>query len=136
MKSLSYLLKFFVRLIILGISFNRGEAEPPVVIPDELYGDFTFNATIPVVYWYADESVSEPRLYTPELVQTYIQAAHARASLYYGQTDLDLYAALDTYRQAIGGKKVGVIGSVTPWYESILLTYGSLSILGTLSSSL
>jgi len=42
-------------------------------------------------------------------------------SYYYGDTDRYLYNALRDF--PIRGKSVAVVGSVTPWYESVVLTY-------------
>lgn len=48
----------------------------------------------------------------------------ARRSAYYGETDQWLYQALESF--PIAGKKVLIIGSQCPWYESVCLAYGAL----------
>ncbi len=102
-------------------------AAPPRTIPLTLYNEFTWNNTIPVVYIYFNDYYpsDRPLVYTYEQIETNIARAKARETNHYGITDTYLYQALDKYASAIAGKNVAVMGSVVPWYESILLAYGA-----------
>ena len=97
------------------------------LIPPQMYNSFTCDKEIPVIYNYSNDaySSSEPIVYTREQIQGFIEKAKAKETMYYGETDLYLYQAIERYISHIGGKSVAVIGSVIPWYESILLAYGA-----------
>ncbi len=101
-------------------------AAPPREIPPDLYDEYTFGNTISVHEWYLDNSYppEEPLVFEIDQVEHLISQAKARTQLYYGATDRYLYAILDRYASSIEGKKIGIIGSTTPWYESIILAYG------------
>lgn len=101
-------------------------ATPPRNIPPELYNEYTWNGTIPVADMYFDEyyPVTKPRIYTYEAIETNIARAKARETNHYGITDTYLYQALDDHVDSVKGKSVAVMGSVLPWYESIVLAYG------------
>jgi hypothetical protein len=98
---------------------------PPQTIPPELYDEFTCKGTIPVIYMYSDESYSsdQPLVYTQKQIQHFIKLAKTKQTNYYGVTDTYLYSALEKFSGAIRGKKVAVMGSRIPWYESVLLAY-------------
>lgn len=114
----------FRGLFFLLLCMNvNADIVPPVTIPDGLYEAFTMNGAIPVIYNYMNESKSQAYIYSYELVEQYIASAKARQTKYYGVTDIYLYQALDTYRDQVRKKDVAVIGSVTPWYESVLISY-------------
>lgn len=100
-------------------------APPPSSIPEELWKDFTLNGQIPVWNYYFDGTYSTPKVYTKTDYDAYIQKSLRREVHYYGETDTFLYQALDEMANEIRGKEVGVIGSVDPWYEGILLSYGA-----------
>ena len=102
-------------------------ATPPKTIPPELYNEFTWNGTIPVAEYYFNDyyPTSQPLVYTYEAIETNIARAKARETNHYGITDTYLYQALDNHVSAITDKSVAVMGSVLPWYESILLAYGA-----------
>lgn len=108
------------------ISFVFGSS-PPTRVPDHLYKAFTLNGTIPIVNIYRDDSYSsgEPIVYILEQIQALEAKARTKQISYYGLTDLHLYEALERYNPHVLEKNVAVIGSVTPWYESILLNYGA-----------
>lgn len=114
-------------IICFLILTNLCQSAPIKTIPDHLYADFTMNGTIPVRYCYIDNSYSsdKPTVYTTEQIQKYIGMAKAKKTFYYNQTDTYLYQALEKYLPYIVNKNVAVMGSVTPWYESILLHYGA-----------
>lgn len=97
-------------------------ATPPQQIPPALYSAFSMNGSIPVAYYYFDHSSPETPFYAKEQVDFFIEQVKKKATFYYGDTDRWLYEALETF--PIKGKSVAIIGSVSPWYESIVLTYG------------
>lgn len=102
-------------------------AEPPKKIPKRFYNEFTWNNKIPVTYMYFNDYYpsTTPLVYTFEQIETNIARAKKRETNHYGVTDTYLYQALDKHVSAIEGKNVAIMGSVTPWYESILLAYGA-----------
>lgn len=116
----------FFSLAILGLFLlTNGYASPPTVVPENLRVDYTLNGQIPVAYLYLDGTYSEPLVYSIEEINSYIQKAVRRETSYYGATDLYLYQLLNDLVDEIKGKEVAVIGSTTPWYESILISYGA-----------
>lgn len=124
MKLLSQILMPFLAYGCLPLFLTA--AEPPRQIPEEHIRAFTLEGNIPVNYWYRNDSYSSetPRVYTKEQLQEGIAQAKRKETKYYGMTDLYLYNALEKYRTSIEGKEVAVLGSVIPWYESIVLAYG------------
>lgn len=112
---------------ILSATFQvyTTSAVPPKVISPELLNEFTFDGKIPVIYKYSDDSYSsnKPLIYTYEQVEAFVDQAKKRKTHYYGATDTYLYQALDKYRSFIANKEVAIVGSVIPWYESIVLAY-------------
>lgn len=98
---------------------------PPRFIPPEHYEGFTLQRRIPVEYGYVDESFfrDNPPVYEKETVDQYVENALARKNNYYGVTDQYLYQALET--APIAGKPVAILGSTTPWYESIAIAFGA-----------
>lgn len=99
---------------------------PPKVIPQELYKAFTLQCRVPIASWYRDDSYppTKPITFTPVEINAYLSRIARKEQNYYEATDSYLYAALEKYSDALKGKKVAVIGSITPWYESIVLYYG------------
>lgn len=99
---------------------------PPEYIPEELYNHFTLNRSVDVTYWYRDDTYAseEPLVYTKEVVDQNLALIAGKYLNYYGSTDAWLYQALEKYGRYIEGKAVGIIGSTTPWYESVALYYG------------
>ena len=118
-------MKYFI--LMACVLFSVCQAAPSKKIPSDLYGAFTMNKQIRVTYSYRDDSYvsDEPLEYTTEEIDAYIEKAKRHEVLYYGDTDLYLYDALNGFIDKIYGKNVAVMGSVTPWYESILLAYGA-----------
>lgn len=111
-----YLIMFFAVLFGLKLS-----AEPPRNVPEHLIDQYTLEGKIAVVNWYFDESASsqQPHVYKIPQVDALIRKALSKETYYYGTTDTYLYEALEKY--SIYKKHVAVLGSVTPWYESIVL---------------
>ena len=99
-------------------------AAPPRDIPAKLLSEFTWNGEIPVSSWYIDETEDSatPKVYLREDVDNFVNMANRRTFLYYGRTDQYLYNALSQF--PIEGKDVAIIGSGTPWYEAIVLSFG------------
>ncbi len=98
---------------------------PPRTIPEHLWKEFTLNDSIPVRYMYFDETRSEPKIYSSNDYDMYLQKARRRELGYYPDTDRELYRVLDAMAQDIRGKEIGIIGSGLPWYEGIVLSYGA-----------
>lgn len=96
-------------------------------IPPDLYEGYSMKGKAGITHQFRDDSYvpDEPLFYSTETVDQLIEAALNRGKSYYGKTDLYLYDALEEFLDAIEGKEVGLIGSTTPWYESILLAYGA-----------
>lgn len=99
-------------------------AEPPKNIPAEMFNEFTLNGQIPVIDWYLDDSRASdhPLLYTKKKITKKIREAQEKKQAYYGITDEWLYDVLN--KHSIRGKEVAIIGSVTPWYESVVIAFG------------
>lgn len=116
-------MRIFLLLLLLLSSICS--ASPPQRIPPELYSSYTFNETIPVIYAYRDDSHLNTLVYSTEQIDSYIEQALSKKTLYYAQTDHYLYQALEKHLSVIENKSVAVLGSMDPWYESILLAYGA-----------
>lgn len=125
-----------MKYIILSFSliFLSLFSVPPKTIPPELYEDFTFNHQIPVIEYYVDgtqplkdllitlKDGSKASFYSKQLIEQNIKKAQKKQKNYYGMTDTWLYQALEAF--PIKNKDVLIIGSVVPWYESIVLAFG------------
>jgi len=96
----------------------------PKRIPKELLDEFTMNGSIAIKRWYINSIHynKSPQIYTDKQVSQIMGQVKNDAIGGYGQTDLWLYKALNKY--SIKGKSVAVMGSVFPWYESVVLCYG------------
>lgn len=114
----------FFFILTLSISIH---AAPPRQIPVHLKSAFTCHGKIPILDRYMDESYppSEPRVYTKERINNYLERIKLRKTSYYGNTDIFLYRALEAFSSSICGQHIGIIGSVQPWYEAIALHYKS-----------
>ena len=101
-------------------------AAPPKEIPFNLRNEYTLGDIIPVYEWYFDNSYHPDQaiVYDIQQVNSLIFKAKQREVSHYGATDYWLYAYLDQIALSVTGEKIGIIGSVTPWYESIILSYG------------
>ncbi len=108
-------------------SFSLLAGAPIKEIPADLYDEFTDSGKIPVYEWYCDDSYSsdKPIFWSTETINKNLIKASQGQTCYYGPTDTWLYQALNKYGQSLKGKKIAIIGSVTPWYESIVLYYGA-----------
>lgn len=115
------------KLLFFCTLFSTAFCQPPRTIPHELFNAFTMDGKIPVIYQYRNDSYSSdtPIIYTTREINHYLSKANAKQTHYYGVTDTYLYQALDRYKSQIENKDVAIIGSVIPWYESILLSYSA-----------
>lgn len=83
----------------------------------------TMNGAIPVSY--TEQPLKKPTApFSAEQIDQFI--ARAKANQTQSQTDSYLYQALAKF--PIEGKKVAVLGSTSPWYESILLAQGAIPV--------
>jgi len=85
---------------------------------------FTMGGRVKREDWWRDESVSEFIHWKKEYVDEYVKQANERKTQYYGITDSLLYECLNEY--SIKNKSVAVLGSQTPWYEAIVISYGGI----------
>eukprot|EP01006_Ploeotia_vitrea_P038970 TRINITY_DN662_c0_g1_i1.p1 TRINITY_DN662_c0_g1~~TRINITY_DN662_c0_g1_i1.p1 ORF type:complete len:285 (+),score=10.20 TRINITY_DN662_c0_g1_i1:25-879(+) len=97
----------------------------PKDIPQTMYNEMTQNGTIPVLLDYACQcqtgSTAKKRTdYTEDLVNLYLQRTNDREADRYGHTDSWLYDAIDLF--PVYGKDVVIMGSQTPWYESVCIS--------------
>ncbi len=120
-------MKRFVFFSIIT-SFISIYAEPPREIPPELYNEYTMGGKIEVYEYYFNNTYTQPVIYTKEQINENLKKIAKRETFYYGPTDTFLYNALDTFARTIQGKTVGIIGSDTPLYESIILSWGGFPI--------
>lgn len=97
---------------------------PPKTIPKELYAQFTMNGKIPVLESYYNDTYAsdKPRVYSKKSIDERVQKIQEGALGHYGITDKWLYEAFTAY--PIRGKEVVIIGSASPWYESMVIAYG------------
>lgn len=109
----------------------------PRTIPDDMKMAFTLNGQIPIYNWYINEVVPEKSI---EWTDTYLQSFFDRFTItniqngtsgkepYMHGAKLHLFA-FTKYIDYIKNKKVAVIGSQTPWIESVLLHCGAKEII-------
>lgn len=91
----------------------------------EQQDEFTMGGLVEKIDWYLNEMTSavDVKLYNDKTVNEYLNKIKYRVpGESYGITDTWLYQLLD--RHDINGKKVVVVGSIKPWYESICLFFG------------
>ncbi len=104
---------------------NSTSRTPPRKMPKKLYDAFTLGGVIDVQEWYFNdaETGGAPRDYKKKDIDENILKATMRNTNYYGKTDFWLYQSLEKY--PVKDKEVVVMGSRTPWYESICLSEGA-----------
>lgn len=95
--------------------------KPPREIPDGLFDGFTMGGKIKVEYAYSND-LAPVTAYTKEAIDAYCHQIKQKKLFYYCETDACLYRALEKY--SISAKKVAIMGSGTPLYESVCLSYG------------
>jgi len=99
-------------------------------IPDELLPDYTMHGEIPVVNWYLAQNYPVFLNWPNDLVQSYINdntpeniRNNQGQSPYGKKACIDILDACTKYD--VRNKEIAVIGSITPWLESILLNLGN-----------
>lgn len=99
-------------------------AAPPFDIPAEMLDRYTMDGRVRIEHLYCRDTVSSnyPRIYTQEEVNSRLELLNKREEFAYRGTDRHLFDALD--RNPIRGQEVAVIGSISPWFESVCLHYG------------
>lgn len=105
----------------------------PRIIPEEMLNAYTLNEQIPIYEWYSNDVVKNK---TIEWSNTYLQSFINRytpdniknkrigSQTYKYGAELHLQA-FEKYIDFIKDKKVAVIGSQSPWIESILINCGA-----------
>tara|TARA_Y100000034_G_scaffold108187_1_gene138360 strand:- start:153 stop:887 length:735 start_codon:yes stop_codon:yes gene_type:complete len=105
----------------------------PKNIPDNMLKLFTMDGEMTLEHQYIDQASDEVQeeiadKYNKEIFFEMVKKAEGKEVSYYYDTDKYLYAALDKYIEdegiEIGGVRALIIGSVQPWYEAILYSYG------------
>ena len=91
---------------------------------------FTLENKIKLKHWLIDgRNNNNSKLkgfYSKEVVNSMIEKIKNKEVSYYGSTDTELYKLLE--KNNIKDKRVGILGSTQPWYESIVLAYGGIPI--------
>lgn len=108
-------------------------SEPPGEIPEEFIEDFTMGGQIPVYPYYFNETECKTLDWSEGLVQHYINnyknpRIYMRKHLPECYENASLYHLDAIQKYPIKGKDIAVIGSLTPWVESILLNNGASSV--------
>lgn len=109
---------------LLCVSFSAMLfGKPPQEIPPHLRRQYTMENRIPVRPYYIDGTYSskKPRFFAKSEINSLIERVYRREQNYYRDTDTWLYQALEAF--PIAGKEVAIIGSVEPWYESVVIAY-------------
>ena len=112
--------------IAASITIHILTATPPRTIPPHLKSGFTLGNSVPVRHRYFNNAYpsTEPRVYTRQQIDAYLQMIAQGKTNYYGKTDTYLYEALELFNIHVQEKDVGIIGSVKPWYEAVTIHYG------------
>ena len=110
---------------------QQGSNRPPLwhQLSDEERLLFSQNGEIDIKDWYLNNSpnggvTSNTPFYEKSVIDSMIAKVLRRETKAYGsyeQTTKMLYQCLEKY--PIKGKKVAIMGSVTPWHESVCLAY-------------
>lgn len=115
------------------ISFPNKQAPKLNEVSEELLKIYTMNGTIPIYDWYINETESSTINWTDEVVDDFlsrftkeniISGKHGRES--YNDGSLMHVKAFEKYK--ITGKKIAVIGSLTPWIEAIAINFGNTDV--------
>lgn len=98
--------------------------KPLMSIPPELLDAFTLGGRIPVVDQPYNETYPQnwPLIYTDPEINTYMKAIRAGDTGGYGLVDVWVQSAFKRY--PITGLDVVTMGSISPWYESMILVHG------------
>lgn len=101
---------------------------PPEEIPSLLLDKYSLNGSIDINKWYLNDVCLSfiPRFYTHEKVEYFFKKIENREDLGYKETNDELYKALAKY--SIKDKTCVVMGSISPFYESVCLYFGALDV--------
>ena len=101
---------------------------PVASIPRGMYCLFTLGGLAKVQLWHLNDkgSSSYSSTWTGKLIDELRERARRREPFIYQQTDLWMFDALDQH--PVQGQDVGVFGSMTPWYEALMLERGAKSV--------
>jgi hypothetical protein len=98
--------------------------DPIPYLPHHLCKRFTMDGRIKFVDWYYDQSTSHTyRKRERREIDEFLEGTRLSQTYYYGITDTWMYEALAAF--PIAGKKVLIMGSNVPWYESMCVTHGA-----------
>jgi len=102
--------------------------KPPRDIPADLLNEFTLNNRIAVQYRYIDNTsfIDNHKFYNRRDIDDYIDKIRKGETFYYGRTDNFLRQAFTQF--PIKNKRIGIIGSQKPLYESFVLAYHGIPI--------
>lgn len=99
-------------------------------IPDELLHEYTMDGEIPVLNWYLAQNYPRFLNWSNELIQAYVNdntpdniRNNKGQSPYGKRACIDILDACVKYD--IQNKNIAIIGSITPWLESLLLNLGN-----------
>lgn len=98
--------------------------KPSMSIPAELRDAFTLGGRIPIVERPFDQTYPPnwPLIYDDEEIDAYMAAISAGGTGGYGLVDVWIQNAFKRY--PITGLDVVTMGSISPWYESMILVHG------------
>ncbi|RYG61303.1 hypothetical protein EON64_18670, partial [archaeon] len=137
-------------LLGLGMWAFTG-AQPPKTPPPESLAAFTMNGTVPIEYFYVDDTLqggSTHYVYSLQDIEKMIQRARTLLRRYESrvlQLQLNdplrdpllalhvppahwLHVSLLRYRELIAGGRLCVVGSSSPWVEAVALALGAESV--------
>jgi SAM-dependent methyltransferase len=82
------------------------------------------NGRVPIIPNYVDYTYPSnwPSIYTDEEIDSYMQLIRANGTYIYGSVDDTVQEAFRRY--PIKGLEVVTMGSMTPWYEAMILVHG------------
>ena len=91
-------------------------------LPQQQQLEYLLGGKVKQEDWYIDGTVDVKKKWTTKEFDELRVKAQNREINYYGETDTWFYEALDLC--PINGINVAVMGSTTPWYETIVLEFG------------
>jgi hypothetical protein len=115
---------YFYRTEAFGEAVLPPPPPPPQTVSDELKRRFTLDGRIPFCEQYINDTYpsNHPLIYTEEEVSHYREMQRAGQAYIYGGLDGHLQQAFDRY--PVAAKDVLVTGSITPWYEAMIIEHG------------
>lgn len=103
----------------------------PRKIPDSLLSAYTLNGSIPTLDNYFDQAdlgeVTTVNNWTVDTINDLRQKVRNRVD-HFSYVNVPLYEALEKHRLLIEGQHGLVVGSQSPWLESMLLEFGASSV--------